>query len=133
MPPISGRFSVYLEGGRNAQNVQGSAEIAQTGTVDQTAHSLLFAATRGVPNVSFNGQPLPVFPLQNHSTFISYGADVSAFAGQTGELRFTTAYPVGSFLDDIQFSSQVIPEPSTITLLAAGAVILGGRLTHRRK
>jgi hypothetical protein len=140
--PIAGLFSVLLQGGRNGLNQTGSADIAQLGSIDTTSHSILFSAklVSSVPsvpgpilNVSFKGQPLPIFALAASQTFTTYGADVSAFSGQTGELRFSSPYGSWAYLDDIRFSSQVIPEPSTFALLAAGTVILRAAFNRRRK
>jgi hypothetical protein len=133
--PIAGLFSVLLQGGRAPGNVFGAGEIAQTGSVDSGSRSLLFSAKLGGSGfeVSFKGQPLPIYALASSANFTQFGADISQFVGQTGELRFSSPYGASAYLDDIQFSSQVVPEPSTITLLAAGAAILSGRLTHRRK
>ena len=48
------------------------------------------------------------------STYYVYGGDVSAYAGQAGELRFFG----GGYLDNIQFSNLQIPEPSVLGLYA---------------
>jgi len=60
-------------------------------------------------------------------------ADVSAFAGQTVELEFTTP---NSFLfyglDSISFSPQIIPEPSPRMLFGLGGLILLVVLKQRR-
>ena len=58
-----------------------------------------------------------------------WGGDVSAFAGQTGELRFRG----NGYLDNIQFSDQPIPEPGVFGLSALGALLLGCRVLGRRR
>jgi hypothetical protein len=133
-PVFSGRYSVLLRAGRDQFGTVGNAAISQIGTVPSDAHSLLFSAKAAFGiDVSMNGSLLPVIPLATHPNFTTYGVDISNLAGQTEDLRFTSFSSSQVWLDDIQFSNQVIPEPSTIALLAAGAVILGGAIHRRRK
>ena len=79
--------------------------------------------------VTFAGQLLSLFELGSGPSYQIVGADVSAFAGQTGELKFLMPRfgPVGnmsaSYLDNIQFSNQPIPEPSAFYLIGLGALI----------
>ena len=49
-----------------------------------------------------------------------YAADVSSFAGQVETLTFSEA----GYLDDIQFSPEAIPEPSSAALVFLGSSIL---------
>ena len=91
--------------------------------IPSNAHSLRFLVFGPEVVVTFGGQTLSVVPLMsgpNSSTLEA--ADISAFAGQTGELRFTAPNLAGSpndvFLDDISFSPQAIPEPGVFGLLA---------------
>jgi hypothetical protein len=59
-------------------------------------------------------------------------ADISPYAGQTVELKFTTLlipnYQGLNGLDQISFSEIAIPEPSALALLLSGALILTARL-----
>ena len=63
--------------------------------------------------------------------FKTYGADISSFAGQITEIRFTAhtlGWPsvspyTGFFLDDIRFSDVSIPEPSASSLIALGSLV----------
>ena len=61
-------------------------------------------------------------------------ADISAFAGQMGELRFTTM-PHPDFpdfhLDDIRFAP--VPEPGTWALLALGSALFACAARGRRR
>ena len=126
IPTISGKYSIFLQGGEG-HGTFGYAEISQTGTIANDTHSVLFAAriTRpGNLNLSFNGQPLQSALLQDHGTYQTFGADISAFSGQAGELSFTTPYPTWTLIDDIQFSSASIPEPSTLAMFALGCGVL---------
>ena len=49
---------------------------------------------------------------------------MSLFAGDTVELRFTTAPGGAGLLDSIEFSAAPIPEPSVLGLLAVGTAVL---------
>jgi hypothetical protein len=105
--------------------------IAQTGMIPANAQSIryyskLLYETAGV---SFGGQTLPVSILGGSlSAGFIFGADVSAFAGQKGELRFFG----GGYLDDIQFSAQPIPEPTLSGLIALSGAFLGWRFLPKR-
>ncbi|HEY9171162.1 MAG TPA: PEP-CTERM sorting domain-containing protein [Verrucomicrobiae bacterium] len=102
------------------------AAIAQTGRIPAAARSIQFYAS-GPVSVTFGEQSIPSYLLGGSwDTFFVYGGDISAYAGQTGELRFTG----GARLDYIRFSSQPIPEPATLWLVGLGASLLA--FTHRR-
>src|SRR5206468_3056479 len=59
--PISGNFSLFLQGGRNGQDVREPAAISQTGNISANARSLLFAASDATSlEVSLSGQLLPL-------------------------------------------------------------------------
>jgi hypothetical protein len=103
-----------------------SAAISQTGQIPVGAKSIRYLAQTASLELSFAGQTIPVASLGGFPDYSIYGADISAYAGQTGELRFTV--PVsGAFLDFIQFSNQPIPEPSAVVLLGLGALLFGYR------
>lgn len=102
--------------------------IAQTGTIPATAGSVLYSSKtlHGMPSVSFAGQTLPVSILGgSQESGYTLSADLSAFAGQTGELRFFG----DGYLDDIRFSS--VPEPSAGGLLALGGILFARRIAKR--
>ncbi|MDE3068862.1 MAG: PEP-CTERM sorting domain-containing protein [Verrucomicrobiota bacterium] len=86
--------------------------------------------------VSLGGQNLSYtvigsFPHTYYTTTLC-GADISAFAGRMETLTF--ARSGGSVLDNIQFSSQPIPEPSVLSLLfVAGGVLASLRARRRTK
>jgi hypothetical protein len=62
-----------------------------------------------------------------------YGVDVSPFAGETGQLLFTA--PIQNFvlLDNIQFSSSPVPEPSSLCLIGLGGIMSAMLFRKRRK
>jgi hypothetical protein len=57
-----------------------------------------------------------------------YGANISEWAGQTGQLEFTADFN-GSYnyvvLDDITFSTQAVPEPNTVDLTCLAVAMVG--------
>ncbi|HUA67457.1 MAG TPA: PEP-CTERM sorting domain-containing protein [Candidatus Saccharimonadales bacterium] len=117
--PAAGLFgpgsSLVLDGNYSAF-VNGDT-VSQTGLIPADAASLLFDLRPGwfapALHVSLNGQDLSYRTTQDGLL----GADISAFAGQTATLTFSG---FGLF-DDIQFSSELIPEPSPSWLLFLGS------------
>ena len=107
---------------------QVDAAIAQTGQIPASAHSVQFWGSGGY-TVTFSGQPIPVTAIGNGPNYPIFGGDVSMFADQTGELRFTGA----GLLDNIVFSSQAIPEPGTIALSGLALVACVTRLRKKLK
>ncbi len=99
--------------------------IAQVGTIPSGARSLQFYDKYGIPTVQFGGQQLGLALLATTPAYSIYAVDVTGFAGQTGELRFT----IGGLLDNIAFSSQAIPEPGVTALAGLGIAVLSLRLT----
>ena len=99
--------------------------IAQVGTIPSGTRSLEFYA-QGPVEVLFGSQQLGLVTLATTPTYKIFAADVTALAGQTGELRFTN----GGLLDNITFSSEAIPEPRVTALAVLGLVLLSLRLTE---
>jgi hypothetical protein len=128
--PIEGNYSVFLE---DPEVVSETAAIGQTGTIPITTQSLTFFGnlagnlSGGNLQVTFNGQNISYFAIGNGAAYTIYGADISAYAGQTGQLLFTTPVQTSALLDNIQFSSTAVPEPSEFALGAIGALLLGFR------
>jgi hypothetical protein len=141
---IGGKYTATLDAGvasdANGAEFYGSAAIAQTGTISLTTLSLRFDASgdiRGYTTVTFDGQNIPFYPLSAGPNYEVYGGDISGFAGQTGELRFTenatTSNPFGTaFLDSIVFSTSPVPEPATCALILCGAAVFGVDRWRRR-
>src|SRR5262249_27966216 len=110
-----GYFTAVLQSGNvNPPLTYGAAAIAQTGFLPAGTRSLLFdlSGSGGYASSFFlavNGSNVPFFSLETGPNFIKYGADISTFAGQTVEIRFTAQPSLSNpwttvFLDDIQFS-----------------------------
>jgi len=92
--------------------------------------------------VTLNGTPIGLTEISQSGGVITMAGDVSAFAGNTAALTFLCeATQGGGFpanenffnLDDIQFSISPVPEPSTLALLATGAVVLDLRSRRNSK
>jgi hypothetical protein len=128
---IQGSYSIFIAGSFNSP-----VSIGQNGTIPVTAQTLIFwgdvVALPNSSSVTFNGQPLFLSVIGNlPDHFNIYAADISAFAGQTGQLLFTSQYVPeadGDYIDNIQFSSSPIPEPGVLSLFALGGL---GFLWHR--
>ena len=125
---LQGNYSVGLQGEYNPAGTPGftnDAAIAQTGQVPENTKALLFLTLPyDVLQVTFSGQPLPLLQVRAFADYVMVGADMTAFAGQTGELRFRAPLNGGCLLDGIRFSDQSIPEPSASGLFAVGVLLL---------
>ena len=99
--------------------------LVQIGEIPQTAKSLRFLTGTDpmVPSsylgLAINGDPISL-KLETIFAGMSYvNGDISAFAGQTVELAFTTKNV--TILDNIAF---VIPEPSEWALFSLGGMLI---------
>jgi hypothetical protein len=142
--PLQGFYSVLLQSPSGISPISGPAAIAQTGTIPANALSIQFLGLQILdPNpaqlgVTFGGHSLSLVPLSSGPGATLYGADISAYAGNTGQLEITSLpNPDSSYnsfmIDSISFSPQAIPEPSTVSLLVIGAAIAGHLLAVRRR
>ena len=141
---IQGMYTAVLMGGISGLNQPSDATLAQTSLVPVTAQSLQFKAqfVGFSPSASFNvtldGTTLSLIPLASGTNYTLYGADISAWAGQTADLAFTAIAERPHFnadylfLDAIQFSDQRTPEPGVLSLSFLGALVLGWRALRRR-
>jgi hypothetical protein len=128
--PLDGYYSIGIEG------FTGSASIAQTGQIPSDSLSVIFLFRNkqvGYFDVSFNGVMLPYSVIWSEPGFDICAADISSYAGQTGELRFTESYGGRAIIDDIQFSTQAVPEPGTFVLSVFGSLLLFWRCHSRTK
>src|SRR5665647_6419 len=88
-PAIQRRFSLFLYGGDVSYYANG-ASVGQTGEIPLTAKSITYWGNR--LQVTFNGQMLLLYAISNAANYTIYGADISAYSGQTGELLFTAPF-----------------------------------------
>jgi hypothetical protein len=129
--PIQGSYSVLLQG--PSPGLETSVAIGQTGTIPSTAQSLTFFGNLagnlqgGALQVTFNGLPVDYQVTESTANYNIYAADISAYAGQTGQLLFMTPVQTFALLDNIQFSPSPVPEPGKLALGAIGALLLGYR------
>ena len=123
-PDAFGTNTRVLDGNFSA-SMGPNETMSQTGLVPNGAESLLFGATSSSFLVSLGSQNLSYVTISNAlnsygGSYTIYGADISGFAGQTETLTFSGS----GLLDDIQFSTVAIPEPSAISLLCLGSGVL---------
>jgi hypothetical protein len=126
-PAIAGSYSILLQGGSQFMPSSSYSAIWQSGQIPTDAQSLIYWG--GALQVTFNGQPLAPVAIGSTASYTIWGMDISAYAGQTGELRFTkpwlpTNFSAGALLDNIQFAS--VPEPSALALCGVYLFLLLG-------
>jgi hypothetical protein len=118
---LQGTYSLNLQGSWYGPPT--SAAVGQNGTIPTGSRSLRFYG-QSVGNllITFNGQPLPHSEIGAGPNYTIYGADISAFEGQSGQLLFTALPNGAALLDNIRFSTQPIPEPGVCALVGLGAL-----------
>ena len=126
---LQGTYSVFMTPSLPTGAV--SAGVGETGIIPSTARTLsFFSSPTALFQVTFGGQVIPLTRLGSGPNYVIQGGDISQFAGQTGELRFTG----GGFLDNIKFSPIAIPEPSAVSLATlAGFALLNKSLMANRR
>ncbi|HEX3799744.1 MAG TPA: hypothetical protein VH413_13695 [Verrucomicrobiae bacterium] len=131
------QYTVVLQAGLNGVNGASTASIAQTGLIPSGSRSIIFTAAPPTGpgwSVMLGGQNIPVVPESQQGSYVEYIGDISAFAGQTDELRFTADFSAnklgGMVLDNIQFSPNLVPEPSVWSLILCGTAFFG--LTRKK-
>lgn len=131
--PLQGSYSVLLQ----YFNIAGGPPtLSQTAVVPSGTQSINFLVPSGqnvaastAAVVTMNGVNIPLVPITGDRV----AGNVSAFAGDEAQLTFSTINSdVWIYFDDIQFSTQAVPEPGALGLSAlGGGVLLAWR--HRRK
>jgi hypothetical protein len=130
-PPLQGTYTLWLQG---SYHLTWGAAIGQTGRIPQDAQSLVFYSTLDSDlQVTFGGEPLSKKQVGSSPGCMILAADVSAFSGQLGELRFTAPHDTLALIDNIQFSTVAVPEPSVFGLTAMGGVFAGWWFLRRRR
>jgi hypothetical protein len=122
---LEGQYTLALQSG-GPQEPSVEASIAQIGLLPMDIQAIQVKASGSNFAVSFKGQSIAFSPIGNGPNYTLYQGDVSAFAGQLGELRLSSIAPPNPFtvsLDSISFVS--VPEPSsTLFLLTGGTFAL---------
>jgi hypothetical protein len=121
--PLQGNYSVLLQG--SSAGPPTGAAIGQTGQIPTGSLSVRFwAFPASNLQVTFGGTIIPMFQLATTANYDVIGGDISMFAGQTAELRFTGLANSGGYFDNIFFSTQAVPEPGALGLLSFGLLLL---------
>ncbi len=129
-PMIQGVYFILLQSATQSFPLgPQSAAIGQTAQIPVTAQSMTFWGQANALSLSFAGQSVSFAQTGTTANYNIYTADVSAFSGLTGELLFTAPFKSSGRIDNIQFSSTPLPEPSTLALTALGTLLLGYRRT----
>ena len=129
--PIDGDYSVLLTGSFPAS----TPSISQTGVIPAGTKTLLFKAVggNGALGVTIDNQSVPFSPIANGPNYTLFAANISAWAGDTEQLTFSALQDTFSInwweLDDISFSPNAVPEPTSFALMGtAGLIFAGSRL-----
>ena len=133
IPSIQGRYYARFTAGNSSFGGTNTISLGQTGTIPMGTHSIAFWGNISGLQITFAGQSLAFSQTGSTANYNIYAADISAFAGQTGQLLFSApAFTYPANLDNIQFSPSTVPEPSEFTLSAFGALLLLAPFLRRR-
>jgi hypothetical protein len=120
--PVSGQYSLGFWPGFDGNGSFAPFSLTQTGDVPADAKSIHFVGFGGAFELRVNHLLVPLVYDNTPGTIaVNVYGDMSAFAGQTVELDFTTikgARPNG--IDSILFSPQIVPEPTTCLFFGLG-------------
>jgi hypothetical protein len=121
---IQGKYYALFEAG-NSPSSSETISLGQSGTIPDGTESMTFWGNIGGLQITFAGQSVAFSEIGSTANYNIYGANISQFAGDSGQLLFSLpAYDGSAALDNIQFSTSPIPEPSTLALFALGGVFL---------
>ena len=138
---LAGNYTLFLQSGAGPGGVgMLNTSISQNGTIPVGTGSLIFTtwswpSVNSAFSVSFAGNDLSVFALSSGQLpsgqdYTEYGANLEGYAGQTGQLEFTSLFtgaPSWTEFDDITFSPNDVPEPSALGLILISVVAFAVR------
>jgi hypothetical protein len=153
---LAGEYSLFMAAPYVAVGAYNN--LFQTGTVPTTARSIWFKSnpndlaftSRSIGHqftLSLNGQYIPLHLQATSDSFYTWAGDIRGFEGVLPVLSLTLGYSsvnpsdgspigaVGVMLDDFTFSPEIIPEPTSISILIGGLACLshvGIRRSWRR-
>ena len=139
--PVAGNYSLGLYPGLNLIFEYQPFSLVQSGDIGTGINSIRFVDYGGPFELRLNNTLVPLTynylpgSTDPDTRVANVVGDVSAFAGQTVEIRFTTVdIPNRTLnaLSGIEFSTQIAPEPGETALLLLGLCVLGFRFRHRR-
>ena len=151
--PLQGSYSVQFYAYAEVPPGYGyfrTASISQTGVIPLSAQSIQFLmmfppVASGIiqagPTITINGTPINISEISASAGVMTMAGDISAYAGTTVDLTLLCQATPGSFpadqniftLDNIQFSTHPVPEPSSVGLFCLGAAFIGCHFTKRTK
>jgi hypothetical protein len=118
--------SVLLQGG----TTESAASISQTGLVPANAKAIGYLAETDDLTVTLGGQQIPVIDFQDYPNYSYYIGNIPvADAGEPEQLTFSVPEGLSDYaiLDDIQFPTSPVPEPSTFALILPAILFIGLR------
>jgi hypothetical protein len=126
---LAGNYSLAFASGYASGTGSGgwiNAFISQTIPIASSTHSIQLLAT-GPFKVLVGGNEIPMMSLGGNS----YAGDITSFAGTTAELKIMNTTPEGfnnvhkpTVVDNILFSTTIVPEPSSFALVSLGSFML---------
>jgi len=138
---IGGSYTVDLQPGLGPGGTLVGTSLFQSGTIPANAESLQFKAESfegSAPlSVSFAGDSLTLFAVSSGvapsgQPYTVYGANISPFAGETGQLQFTATLANAVELDDISLSPSAVPEPSPVVSFGIAGLLFAGYWSLKR-
>ena len=129
---VFGKFGLVLVPGYDMQTgIYSPIVLTQTGDIPSDMKSVHFLNYGSPFELQVDNALIPLTVESNvlvHGALVSsLAGDISSFAGQSVELKFTTLdtpdFGVNS-LDSISLSSEPVPEPSVLVLFGVGALLL---------
>ena len=132
--PLSGEYSLVIRGSLEPE--YGAASVLQTGDIPASAKAIELLVRGDQPEIYLGETQIPLAVVDVNGSIARYAGNISAYAGTTSQLRisYPAGYPLpddefgGNYqtfsgtIDNIQFTTRIIPEPTALMLAALGTV-----------